>query len=258
MATPADSIGLKQVGGQSYIVYRLSAGETVYAVSRKYNVSYQSIVQSNPDLNLNAMQSGQEILIPRANITAANTKPTGSHMHIVAKGETVYSIAKLYGVEVTSLQKSNPEIKDFTIQAGQVLTIPQPDAALVKTNNTSVELNTQPAEQKSTNNSTIENLTEISSTATGNSNTRMDKNKSFAQIYANYRNMELVAISEKGVATWIDASSDMKVNNERYYALHNTAPIGSIVKVRNLMNNREIYAKVIGTLSDTEVSDKIY
>ncbi len=255
MAAPIDSVGVKNISGQSFIVYQLSAGETVYAISRKYNVSFQSITEANPGVDMNAIKLGQEILIPQINTYTTSTKSANSSFHIVAKGETVYSISKQYSTEVSELQKLNPEIKDNAIKIGQVLTIPQQPSASVQKDYTLVEENSQLIIAKEETNNTTETLTEIKSEPEI-VYSKPDKNKSFAQQYAEYQFMDMVTVSEKGVATWIDGSADMQITNGRYYALNNEAPIGSIVKVRNLMNNREIYAKVIGTLSDTEVSDK--
>ena len=46
--------------------------------------------------------------------------------HTVKAGETFYHIAKEYGVSVSQLQKANPSVgKDYTLRAGQELTIPE-------------------------------------------------------------------------------------------------------------------------------------
>jgi rare lipoprotein A (peptidoglycan hydrolase) len=57
---------------------------------------------------------------------------------------------------------------------------------------------------------------------------------------------------ENGVAGWIN---DKSLNQNKSIALHRTAPIGTIVRVTNLMNNRSIYVKVIGTLPNTGDND---
>ena len=55
-------------------------------------------------------------------------------------------------------------------------------------------------------------------------------------------------VSENGVASWIQ---DDDINPNKYYALHRTAPIGTIVKVTNKMNKKYVFVKVVGTLPDT-------
>ena len=48
-----------------------------------------------------------------------------------------------------------------------------------------------------------------------------------------------------------------KLIADKYYALHRTAPIGTILKVTNRMNNQFVYVKVVGTLPDTGENENI-
>ncbi|WP_097130845.1 LysM peptidoglycan-binding domain-containing protein [Spirosoma fluviale] len=60
-------------------------------------------------------------------------------------------------------------------------------------------------------------------------------------------------ISSSGVAEMIEGND----GSGKYLALHRTAPIGTLVQVRNEFNNQSIWVKVIGRLPDTGVNDKI-
>ncbi|MGV3560431.1 LysM peptidoglycan-binding domain-containing protein [Larkinella arboricola] len=60
-------------------------------------------------------------------------------------------------------------------------------------------------------------------------------------------------MSEIGLAEVIDQSG----NSNKYLALHRTAPIGTLILVRNDMNQQSIWVKVIGRLPDTSVNDKV-
>ncbi|GAB3509444.1 hypothetical protein GCM10027341_46500 [Spirosoma knui] len=59
-------------------------------------------------------------------------------------------------------------------------------------------------------------------------------------------------ISDSGVAEMIEGDESGK-----YLALHRTAPIGTLVQVRNEFNNQSMWVKVIGRLPNTGVNDKI-
>lgn len=59
---------------------------------------------------------------------------------------------------------------------------------------------------------------------------------------------EIERVTEVGVATWI-TEGDM--NQNKFYALHRTAPTGTIIKVTNRMNNNSVFVKVVGPLPDT-------
>ncbi|MDZ4845427.1 MAG: hypothetical protein SH857_07760 [Chitinophagales bacterium] len=55
-----------------------------------------------------------------------------------------------------------------------------------------------------------------------------------------------------GVSTWLDNNREENMNN--FYALHKYASIGTTILVRNPMNNRTAYVKVIGKLPDNETN----
>jgi len=50
-------------------------------------------------------------------------------------------------------------------------------------------------------------------------------------------------------------TSDLSINNT-FFALHKTAKIGSIIKIKNLENNKISYAKIIGTLPEIDENKK--
>ena len=50
----------------------------------------------------------------------------GGAKHVVAKGETLTSIAKHYNIPLAELQKANKNVNDRKLQIGQTLTIPTP------------------------------------------------------------------------------------------------------------------------------------
>src|SRR4029078_8497970 len=61
-------------------------------------------------------------------------------------------------------------------------------------------------------------------------------------------------VTEEGAAAWIE---DQEINPGKYFALHRTAPIGTIVKVTNRMNHRTVFVKVVGKLPDTGENENI-
>jgi len=52
------------------------------------------------------------------------TKPANGNAHVVARGETLTSIAKMHGVTVSDLQKYNHIDNPLKLQAGQTILIP--------------------------------------------------------------------------------------------------------------------------------------
>lgn len=61
-------------------------------------------------------------------------------------------------------------------------------------------------------------------------------------------------ILETGVASWI---MDGESNQNKYYALHRSAPVGTIIKVTNRMNGKSVFVKVVGLLPDSGDNDNL-
>jgi hypothetical protein len=60
-------------------------------------------------------------------------------------------------------------------------------------------------------------------------------------------------VMEAGLAELIEGTE----GNRKYLALHRTAPVGTILKVRNELNNREVFVRVMGKLQDTAPNSKL-
>jgi LysM repeat protein len=112
--------------GNRFIYHRLQSGETIYYLSKKYSVSENQIVQSNPGIDINKLPLGYEIAIPRKefmnvkeNFASQQTKP---YYHKVINGETMATIARKYGLTVRELRRENRDMR-FP-QVGDYLRIP--------------------------------------------------------------------------------------------------------------------------------------
>jgi len=71
-----DSIGIKKENGKEFIVHQIDKGQTLSAISRRYGVPVQQIIDQNKILP-DKIQLGQIILIPsRAKINATNSQKT--------------------------------------------------------------------------------------------------------------------------------------------------------------------------------------
>ncbi len=106
--------------------HKLQPGETIYSLSKKYSVSENEIIQSNPGIDINKLPLGYEIAIPRKEFMNEKqdfiSQKTDAYYHKVTKGETMSSIARQYGKTVRELRKANRDIR-FP-QVGDYLRIP--------------------------------------------------------------------------------------------------------------------------------------
>lgn len=133
-----DSLGVSTMNGENYIIHEVEAGETLYALSRRYNVEVQSIKDANDD-SINSLSIGQKVLIPY-NI---NQDTRGEFVHTVQSSETLFSISRLYDTKVDDLKNWN-KLTENSISIGQELIIKR------RANN-SGETNTQSTSNVSTN-----------------------------------------------------------------------------------------------------------
>lgn len=91
-------------------------GETLSSIGRLYGVNPYAIAQANGIPNPNRIYAGQMLLIPAC-------YPC-HRIHIVAYGETLLSISRLYGVNPWSIAQANGIWNLNCIYAGQRLVIP--------------------------------------------------------------------------------------------------------------------------------------
>ncbi len=113
--------------GKVYYIHYVREKETLYSISKAYNISESVIVLENPDLAA-GLKAGMVLKIPAdpVQVHKATIQSTDEfRYHIVSPGETIYSLSRKYGVKVEEIQKYNPEVEYSDLQINQVLKIPK-------------------------------------------------------------------------------------------------------------------------------------
>lgn len=103
--------------GEKFYVHRVVKGNTLYNISKAYNVASNTIIKLNPSIN-EGLKLGMELKIPYQLVTE-----TDYIYHIVKKKETLYQISKIYNVTVEDIKRIN-QINEEEISPGQYLKIP--------------------------------------------------------------------------------------------------------------------------------------
>lgn len=272
------------INGQKYILHKVTPKETWTSVSRKYHTSIDELQKANPGVtvlkiaqiinipadNASEKEESAPASVPTSTPNVAPDKPAKStssnaKYHTVKKGETLYRIAKDNGLTVAELQSLN-KISGSKVSVGQKLkvaegksTTPSLTSSMPASNETahqdakSESVRTEPA--KSEHISRQESKSEAVKTET----TRPASNSPTAPavgepVPANSNTSSGQKITENGVATWV---ADAEMNQNKFYALHRTAPVGTIIKVTNRMNNNSVYVKVIGVLPSTGDNESV-
>lgn len=209
--------------GVSHIV---EPGETLYSISRLYGVSIESIQQLNNLKSNDHLEVGMTLNITVGNPELSDVDREAENQHVVAPEETLYSISKKYNISVEDLRNWN-RLSGNYVQAGDTLmlepgaipTAKNPEPALASASSTSIPVQPQqPVNPPSSNSS-----------------------------------LEVKTVNENGIAAVISGNTDTK----KYLALHPTAPVGTIMRVRNEMTNLSVFVRVVGQLPATGSNNNI-
>lgn len=101
--------------------YVVTSGDTLYSIARKFNTTVDALKTLN-NLTTNTLQIGQTLRIPGA--TEEDTETELDYVNYTVKsGDSLYSIAKKYGITVDELKEFN-NLTSNTLSIGQVLRIP--------------------------------------------------------------------------------------------------------------------------------------
>lgn len=104
-------------GDGGYLLYEVVSGDTLYSISRKYDVDIQTIREIN-NLSNNNLSIGSLLKIP------IDVNPgTGDYStYIVKNGDTLYSISKMFNMSVSEIKSLN-NLNSDSLYIGQVLRV---------------------------------------------------------------------------------------------------------------------------------------
>lgn len=120
----------------SYLTYTVQAGDTLWAIARKYNCSITEIVAANSDRikNPNRIHAGWQLKIPQSGAPITGGTPDAvlpenkkSGIYIVRQGDTLWAIARKCGCSVAEIVSLNRELirNPALIYSGWELKVPQ-------------------------------------------------------------------------------------------------------------------------------------
>jgi len=127
----------KQGEDDKYIYHIVKKGETLFGLSKQYQVSLDELAKINPDVQSGLILS-QVLLIPREKLNTINQgvqRDSGMYIyHQVRPKEGLYSISRLYNVDIQNIENLNKEVLANGLKAGSVLKIPKKAVVSVSAN----------------------------------------------------------------------------------------------------------------------------
>jgi LysM repeat protein len=235
-ASTLDSLGLKKENNKTFLLFKVGPKQSLFSILKRYNLSLTEFKAANSSVEI-PVKTGEIVYIPLhyldesssvpkvADEKAADEKvkdaPKEAKIHIVGPKQGLLSVANLYKVTMADLRKWN-NLKSDRLQEGQRLIVTDPADA-----NSTISVdktNLLPAKNETKNEQAPAPATE---------NPVKEKGPE-----------DIKKKIETGIAELIDVPD----NSGKFLALHRTAPIGTLVLVKNLTNNQSIWVKVIGRL----------
>lgn len=260
---PQDSIGVKVVDGKTYIMHKVSKGEGVYGIGKKYGVPAADIFAAN-DGSKTSIKIDQVLLIPKSGLsaTAGNSgKGSGSGTgtagspsasksektyHTVAAGQTLSAIAKKYNITVAELKSLN-NLKSDNIMLGQKLLVTQKSDAIVV--NEPKPLSPEPKPEPKPDPVVVTPEAVVAPPVVSNNNVVVssktessESSEKSNQVVNTYSTDDGDEISESGLAY---VSSEGELSQDRSFIMHPSAKVGTIVMITNPANNNTVFARVV-------------
>jgi len=124
-----DDIPVASKPRPAYVRHRVRPGETLSIIAQRYRTSINAIIRANHVHRRNHIVVGQTLKIPQRDTVVYKTQKyqrppaTFSSTHVVRGGDSLWNIARIYGVTVEQIQKTNG-MANTRLQIGQVLKIP--------------------------------------------------------------------------------------------------------------------------------------
>jgi LysM repeat protein len=172
--------------------------------------------------------------------------------HIVLPKETLYSIAKKYGVTVEQIKSWN-ELKENSIKEGMILAI-YPNAPASDKKPDVISKQPEPTAPVPADKPAVitSNKPEIPIKEELPADAQPEENLNLTSLSKKFLAQQKTGTPQttKGTAALMATSSPG--NSTTYFALHKTAPVGIILKIKNLENGKITYVKVIGKLPDLD------
>lgn len=285
---PADSLRMETIEGKTYIIHRVEKKETLFSISKRYGVAMSLVVEANKGSD-SGIEAGEELRVPYAGVSRTKTKD--GIIHTVGERQTLYSIAKQYGVSVEDLKSWNKiDEKDF--KPGMRLMIrekPKPEVApSPSTPDEKVAPLPSPAGGEIHTVAEKETLFAISrkyKVAVNDlikwNNLKSNDLKSGQRIFVSdpgaapaanppaqsprpsaqpqdpntvrIKPVQSEEVHENGLAAVMPGTGE----NRKYLGYHRSIKPGTVLRVRNTATQKEIFVRIIGTLPAGESSDVV-
>ena len=124
-----DKIPLSYPPQPAYVYHRIRPGESLSTIARRYHTSVRKIMYANNLHRSSYIVAGRKLKIPQRGIMPyrpkidPNKDVTLPSTHVVKSGDSLWNIAKRYGITTQTIQSLN-NLQTTELHIGQVLKMP--------------------------------------------------------------------------------------------------------------------------------------
>lgn len=276
-----DSLRLETVNGKSYIIHQVDKGETLFSISRRYGAALSAVLESNPGAD-SGIDAGQEIKVPYSG--RLKDKNVDGVVHVVTEKQTLYSIARQYGVSVDQIRDWN-NLGEKNIQVGMklrvknstqfsvspkedILSRPQKEVTHIVVEketlyaiarayqvsvNDLIKWNKLTSSSVKTGQQLLIKLEQATQTNDEPVEVKVTKTENtpvkLGQLTP--EKIEPVNTDEKNESGFA-LLSERSGESRKYLAYHRTIPEGTVLRVRNKETRKEIFVRIAGKLPESE------
>ena len=163
---------VKSVSTQpEYYYHKVLKNQTIYSIARQYSITEKELISYNPEIST-GLVLGKVLKVPVKKVEAIkttdqpslkseavksvlpttkpeveNTRQTSTNelpaltfeKYKVEPGETLFSLASRFGIEVSELKKANPSLLTRSLQIGEIILVPK-KSIVANVNKTDQEL----------------------------------------------------------------------------------------------------------------------
>ena len=129
-ATDPAPVGMRKPPASERIRHHIVAkGETLYGIAWRYEIAPDQLARANDLVSPYSLRAGQRLNldISRSSSRSPTSSPTssasGRSSHTVARGDTLYSIARRYRLPLDKLAAANGLTAPYILQLGQRLSL---------------------------------------------------------------------------------------------------------------------------------------
>ena len=228
---------MAQIGTEE-MSHKVEPGQTLYFISKKYDLSIDELRKSNPIIEDDLIIKPAQVLIIPVKNEPTKLDDNAYKIHVIQTKETLFSISQMYNIEISELIRLN-NLENASIGIGQELKVQKLDVnhAAIYTKPTAIigegskkEIKKEKPKQQEFNEDVL----------------------LYKQLFDSYDTEGYQINQDKGIGNYLDGSS-----SGAYLAMVNNVTTEQIIKVRNLMNNKVIYLKVVGPVSSKDADKNI-